>query len=124
MVWRAFLVLALCLVAGCSIADRRAGIPNRWQETRSKERFVPGRTLEREVLEVLGPPSQVIELHERTVFYYLLEDSHTWQLTLILYNHSDTRVRYDRAIFFFDAKGVLEEFALSPRPLPPEEEKD
>ncbi len=119
---RMAVALTLALLAGCSIADRRAGTPNRWQEV--KPSFVVGRTTEKDVLESLGPPSQVVDLGERTVFYYLLEASHTWELTLILYNQSDTRVKYDRAVFFFNAKGVMEEFAVSARPLPPEEEED
>jgi outer membrane protein assembly factor BamE (lipoprotein component of BamABCDE complex) len=112
------LFLALSLLTGCSISDRRDGVPNRWQ-ARAAE-FRPGVTREKDVLEILGPPSEVIDIGSRTVFYYLLEETHSEALSLILITKAETRVRYDRAIFFFLPDGTLEQFSLSPRPLEPD----
>lgn len=105
------LAAALALLAGCSIANRRAGIPNRWHENRAA--FKTGSTTEQDVLDLLGPPSHLMEIHERTVFYYLLEKDHTEGLFLIFFNYTDTDARFDRAVFIFDQARILEEFALS-----------
>ena len=102
----------LALLAGCSIANRRAGIPNRWQDEQAA--FKVKTTTEQDVLNLLGPPSHLMEIHERTVFYYLLEKDHTEGLYLGVFNYTDTDARFDRAIFIFDAERKLEEFALSP----------
>ena len=70
------------------------------------------------MLELLGPPSQLLQLGDHMVFYYLLESVHTKSLFLAVYNTSDSTVRYDRAVFFFDGDDVLEELALSAEQLP------
>ena len=106
------LLLALTTVAGCTIADRRDGVSNRWRAL-PKDTFTEGRTTRRDVLTRLGPPSRIMALRGRTVFYYLLEDSHLVGLNLVIYNQSDTVVRYDRAVFFFDSDDRLESWALS-----------
>ena len=111
--------LILWLVAGlsgCSIADRRAGIPNRWHD--EARRFQRGKTTEQEVLDALGPPSHVLEINDRTAYYYLLEDDHTWAVTAVVFNYSNIKAKFDRAIFFFDADRKLAEFAVSRRRLP------
>ncbi|MBI4615813.1 MAG: hypothetical protein HY720_19495 [Planctomycetes bacterium] len=115
------LAALLALAAGCSIGDRWDGVPNRWQ--REKQSFQPGATTQADVLARLGPPSQVLALGERTVFYYLLEHERSETLNLILYSQTKAHARYDRAIFFFDREGRLAEFATSAIPLLMEEEK-
>jgi hypothetical protein len=42
---------------------------------------------------------------------------------VIIYSHSRERIIYDRAIFFFDSKGVLRDFALSEEAIPRREKK-
>lgn len=71
----------------------------------------------------LGPPSQVIALHDQTLFYYLREQLATKGLFLLLYNQMRENVSYDRAIFFFDRKGILTDFAYSAETIPYEEPK-
>ena len=67
-----------------------------------------------EAVRTIGPPSEVIDVGSRTVFYYLLEETHSEALSLILVTKAETRVRYDRAIFFFDERDVLVRQSLSP----------
>ena len=62
---------------------------------------------------MLGPPSRVIALANRTVYYYVLEHDYTVGLNLVVFRNSDTEIIYDRAVFFFDKKRKLEEFSLS-----------
>ena len=85
---------------------------DRWRAL-PKDTFTEGRTTRRDVLTRLDPPSRIMALRGRTVFYYLLEDSHLVGLNLVIYNQSDTVVRYDRAVFFFDSDDRLESWALS-----------
>ncbi|MBT3409092.1 MAG: hypothetical protein HN430_00155, partial [Halieaceae bacterium] len=64
-----------------------------------------------DILEALGPPSQVIALGDETVLYYLFERTEGKGLILIVYNEFKTDTRYDRAIFFFDADDRLTDFS-------------
>ncbi len=66
----------------------------------------------------LGPPSQVIALHDQTLFYYLREQLKTKAVFLLLYNQTRENVSYDRAIFFFDKNGTLSDFAYSEEAVP------
>ena len=65
------------------------------------------------MLEALGAPSQVIALEKEVVFYYLRELEKSKGVILILYNQTNDAITYDRAIFFFDRKGLLKDYALS-----------
>jgi hypothetical protein len=62
---------------------------------------------------MLGPPSQLIALSDQTVFYYLTEKTSGKGYIFIFWNQVNAKSEYDRAIFFFDSDGVLEEFAYS-----------
>ena len=77
-----------------------------------------GRTTQSDVMRELGPPSQVIALHDQTLFYYLREQFKSDAMFLILYNQTRERITYDRAIFFFNQKGVLTDFAFSNESIP------
>ncbi len=108
------LVLALLIAvsAGCVSKKSKQGVETRWRgETAAV--FTQGQTTEREVLAALGPPSQLINLGNRTVFYYLQEQKQAKSLILILYNQTRENISYDRAIFFFDQQGRLTDFARS-----------
>ncbi len=114
--------LAVSLLVGCSISHRRAGVANRWQVV-EPQAFERGKTTMGDVLALLGPPSHILKLGEddsTTVLYYLLEEDHTEALTLMVFNYTESRVRYDRAVFFFDGAGTLEEYAVSHEALPQE----
>ena len=65
----------------------------------------------RDVLALLGPPSQLISLGDETVLYYLFEHSEGEGLILLLYNRMEIETRYDRAVFFFDGNDVLTDYA-------------
>ena len=113
---RASLLLVLLvggfLAVGCSGVSVLSGIPNRWRTSRAG--FVVGKTTADDVLGVLGPPSQLVSLSSGAVYYYVLEEKTTWTFSLILFDHSSTDIRYDRAIFYFDRSDQLTRYALSP----------
>jgi len=69
-------------------------------------------------MHALGSPSQVIGLHDQTIFYYLREQLKTKAFYLAVYNQTREQITYDRAIFFFDTKGILKDFAFSDERVP------
>ena len=111
-----FILCFICLpvLAGCVQFNSRRGIEVAWQDevVANLER---GRSTRADVLDLLGPPSQVIALRDETVMYYLFEKAEGDGLILILYNNIDIKTHYDRAIFFFDENDVLRDFSTQVR---------
>lgn len=103
--------LILCaLVAGCINNRSERGVEALW-EAPGHDAFVVGRTTRAEVLDELGPPSQIVTLGEGSAYYYLLEKTHARGLILLLYNSRNEKTVYERAVFFFDRNGVLTDYA-------------
>jgi outer membrane protein assembly factor BamE (lipoprotein component of BamABCDE complex) len=107
----AIVTLAFLIVA-CTSFGSIDGVSNLWREV-PVDQFQKGVTKQSDVLELLGPPSQLINLHDQTVFYYLAQQSAGQGKIFIVWNQVNVQNQYDRAIFFFDTEGVLEEFAYS-----------
>ncbi len=108
----ASLLLVSLTACGCVSKKSRQGVENRWRGENAPV-FKQGQTTEHDVLTALGPPSQLINLGNQTVFYYLQEQKQARSLILILYNQTREKISYDRAIFFFDQQGRLTHFARS-----------
>ena len=107
------IVAAVLLMAtGCVVSKSEKGVDNLWR-AESTPAFIRGETTQSEVLEALGPPSQVIALDREVVFYYLRELERSKGAILIVYNQTNDAITYDRAIFFFDKTGLLKDYALS-----------
>ena len=104
------LLLCASLLGGCAQFESKRGVEVNWQSTVT-EQLVNGQSTRREVLAMLGPPSQVIALDGESALYYLFEHSEGEGLILLVYNRMRIDTRYDRAIFFFDQDDVLTEFA-------------
>jgi outer membrane protein assembly factor BamE (lipoprotein component of BamABCDE complex) len=120
--WFHSIVLLTCLagltfLAACASKQSQMGVQNKWRAA-SPPPFQKGRTSQSEVMAALGPPSQVIALHDQTLFYYLREQLQTKAIFLLLYNQTRENVSYDRAIFFFDKNGTLSDFAYSEEAIP------
>lgn len=110
------LILSL-LGSGCATKQSEMGVKNLWRDP-SLPAFKKGKTTQSDVMRVLGPPSQVIGLRDQTLFYYLREQLQTKAVFLVVYNQTREQITYDRAIFFFDSKGVLVDYALSDESVP------
>lgn len=109
-------LMILGSLAACSRSDAVSGVENLW---RAPDFSVQeGVTTQAEVLAALGPPSQLINLGEKTAYYYLKEAFRSDRLLLILYNRTERKTTYDRAVFFFDTDGILENAAFSQTELP------
>ena len=104
------LPLLVSLLSACAQYESKRGVEVNWQDTVTEE-LVTGESTRRDVLALLGPPSQVIALDGESSLYYLFEHSEGEGLILILYNRMRIDTRYDRAIFFFNEHDVLTEFA-------------
>ena len=103
-------MLFLGLLAGCAQYENKRGVDVVWQPEAVKS-LVKGESTRKDVLKLLGPPSQVIALDDETVLYYLFEHSKGTGLILIVYNTVAVDTQYDRAIFFFDENDVLTDSA-------------
>jgi outer membrane protein assembly factor BamE (lipoprotein component of BamABCDE complex) len=103
-------ILVVGLLSACAQYENRRGVEVSWQSYVT-DNLVRGQTTRQDLLEQLGPPSQVISLEDETVLYYLFERSEGSGLILIVYNRFKVDTRYDRAIFFFDANDLLSDYA-------------
>jgi hypothetical protein len=117
--WMAGFVLAgsLLLAAGCANWDGYAGVDNLWRAEGVPE-WKPGETTADAVVKRLGPPSQLIPLHDETVYYYMREGKNGHGVMLLVWNMASQETKYDRAIFFFDAEGILKTYSYSKEVLP------
>lgn len=112
----AVLLLGICVVFhGCASVKAERGTENLWRDPAVASWDV-GKTTEQDVLNALGPPSQLIALQDETVYYYMLEEARTKIMILIVYNQARARVNYDRAMFIFDKQGVLTKYSISHPP--------
>lgn len=107
------LLLILALVApGCFLSRRTTNEPL------SPERIgqlVPGTTTAKETVELLGAPTEVVQLAKRSAYRYdhtATKETGVFLLVLGLFN-SDTRA--DRAWLFFDENEVLTHVATDLR---------
>ena len=103
---------AVGIIAGCVNYGSVDGVSNIWREV-PVEQFQQGVTTQSDVLELLGPPSQMIALHDQTVFYYLAQKSKGQGKIFIVWNQAREENLYDRAIFFFDTEGILQDVSYS-----------
>jgi outer membrane protein assembly factor BamE (lipoprotein component of BamABCDE complex) len=103
-------LLCLGLLSACVQFKSKRGVEVAWQRD-VVDKLVRGQSTRADVLDALGPPSQVITLQEETVLYYLFEKAEGEGLILILYNRIEVDTRYDRAIFFFDENDLLTDYS-------------
>jgi outer membrane protein assembly factor BamE (lipoprotein component of BamABCDE complex) len=106
------LALLACLVTGCANYGSVDGVDNLWREIPVSD-FEVGTTTQSDVLQKLGPPSQLINLDNEVVFYYLARRQTGKGMIFIVWNDVTEVNRYDRAIFFFDREGLLTNVAYS-----------
>ena len=103
------LLVTVPLTACLQFRSKR-GVEVNW-ETTVTEQLESGKSTRADVMNLLGPPSQIIALEEETALYYLFEHTAGEGYILVLYNRFTVDARYDRAVFFFDENDVLREYA-------------
>lgn len=95
---------------GCVNYTRESGVENLWRQPQS---FINGSTTSKQVLAAIGPPSQVMAVGDKTIYYYLKEHVTRQGLILLIYNNTEEVSQFDRAIFIFNQQDILEDFAYS-----------
>ena len=100
------------VLSACVQYQSRDGVKNSWREL-PLDAIQKGVTTSADILDWLGPPSQMIALNDETVFYYLSQEKTGTAKVLIVWNHSKDTTIYDRAVFFFNQEGILTEFSFS-----------
>jgi len=109
--------LMVLSLSACAKFSSQQGVDNLWRAEDAVQ-FQVGRTTQSDVLEALGPPSQIISLNDGSVFYYLREYKSGAATVFIVYNEAHMDVLYDRAVFFFDRDGKLTQHSYSTEEAP------
>ncbi len=108
-------ILMAVVLTGCSSDKGYSGVDNVWRSATPLV-WEAGKTTEQDVIDALGPPSQLIGLDKEKVYYYLREERKQTAVFLLAYNWKNQKLTYDRAIFFFGSSaksvGAREVFAL------------
>lgn len=113
MLYMAFLIfLSSMIFFGCFQATEEKGVLNQWRDN-ALPPIEKGKTTETQILELLGPPSQVMNLGDQVIFYYMMEKTEGKGGYFLIYNWNNKKIIYDRAIFFFDKNRILKDYALS-----------
>ena len=107
----------LFLISACATSQEEKGAKNHWRNP-DLPAWKVGRTTENNVIDALGPPSQIIALNDQTVYYYMQEQSVGKAYIFIVWNRSEKTIRYDRAVFFFNKNGILNKYSYSPEAFP------
>jgi len=108
--FRFLMLISLLMLTSCVNYSRDSGVENIWRQPQA---FNNGTTTSQQVLTALGPPSQVLAVGKQTVYYYLKEQVIRQGLILLVYNETTEVSTFDRAIFFFNEQGILEDFSYS-----------
>jgi hypothetical protein len=108
-----FVFLMLTSVTSCVNFSSESGVENLWRQQQS---FINGESTSKDILKALGPPSQILALGKKSVYYYLKEEVSRQGLILVVFNQTDEIVKYDRAIFIFNEQDVLEDYSYSKLP--------
>lgn len=107
------IILCSSLLPSCFTLSDQQGVDNLWRQEAKTEAIVEGKTTQNDIIQLFGPPSQIISLDTGSVFYYLLQEKKGRGMFLLLFNFKNEIVSYDRAIFFFDTEGVLTDYGFS-----------
>ena len=96
--------VVLLLAPGCFVSRSTVNEPLARPEL---ERFVPGTTTAKEVVEALGAPNEVVQLGNRTAYRYDFSVAKNAGFSIIIVTFLNNDLRSDRVWLFFDSKDVL-----------------
>ncbi len=105
------LVLALSLpFSACGIARQDTNEP---LDAQRVSQLRPGTTTAREVVELLGAPTNVVQLGRRSAYLYDATTAKTAVLILVVLNMGNQDSRQDRVWVFFDQNDVLTHYGAT-----------
>ena len=99
--------LVALLLLGLSSCFMSRSVTNVPLQRAKLEQLHPGTSTAKEVVEVLGAPSEVIQLGSRSAYRYDFTNLKRAGFTVILFTCMNEDTRADRAWLFFDSKDVL-----------------
>ena len=104
IVFSVFCALSLLSLPGCIMARQSDNEP---LDAARIAQLVPGKTTAKEVVDLLGAPTEVVQLHKRSAYHYEhTVTKHSGLIMLVLnFGHSDARS--DRLWVFFDENDKL-----------------
>ena len=112
-----FVLLGVAALVSCSATHTRTGDDNAWRNTPA---FECGIATMDDVLGQLGPPTQIYEFSTKVVFAYFLVEERRSGYNVFVIKNTKREYLTDRAVYFFDRSGVLEEQGMSRVELPNE----
>lgn len=95
----------LCLPLTSCIMGRQ--VENEPLDPQTIHRLQPGKTTAKEVVALLGAPSEVVQLHKRSAFRYEHSTTKFAGLMLLVVNFGHSDRRSDRLWLFFDENDTL-----------------
>jgi outer membrane protein assembly factor BamE (lipoprotein component of BamABCDE complex) len=101
---RLLALLPLLTLSSCFMSRSVTNVP---LERAKLEQLHPGTTTAKEVVELLGAPTEVIQLGSRSAYRYDFTNLKRAGFTVILFTCLNEDTRADRAWMFFDSKDVL-----------------
>lgn len=107
---RPLLALLLAVLPACAIARQETNDPI---DATVVKKLVPGTTTAREVVELLGAPTDVVQLGKRTAYRYDASITKSAGLFLLLFNMVGQDTRSDRVWVFFDEHDVLSHYGAT-----------
>jgi len=79
----------------------------------SLDKLEPGTSTAKDTVELLGAPNNVVELDNRSAYYYVFRNQRQTGLTFIVLTFLNEDTRTDRIWLFFDENHVLTHFGKS-----------
>lgn len=113
----AIAVLFLLQLSACSHWAEDSGVDNHWRSADIPS-WQAGVSSNQDILEALGPPSQILNIVDQVMYYYLRANTKGSKYFALVYSASKSTTQYDRAIFFFDTEGLLIRYSYSKEALP------
>jgi len=101
---RILALLSLLTLGSCFMSRSTTNVP---LERAKIEQLQPGTSTAKQVVELLGAPSEVIQLGNRSAYRYDFVNLKREGFTVILFTALNEDTRADRAWLFFDSKDVL-----------------
>ena len=97
-------------LGGCFVARTATNDP---LDAEAINTLQPGTTTAREVVELLGAPTDVVQLGRRTAYRYDAVTEKSFGLILLVFNAIGHDQRSDRLWVFFDERDVLSHYGAS-----------
>lgn len=102
---RSSAILLLSLLCSACVMGR--GSENEPLDPQLIERLQPGKTTAKEVVDLLGAPTEVVQLYKRSAYRYDHVTTKYAGLILLVVNFGNIDARTDRLWVFFDENQVL-----------------